>query len=135
MPKLDETQSEFLKNPYYAVLSTLRTDGTSHQTVVWVDTEDGDVLINTAEGRAKPRHMRTNPNVSIAVVDPANGYHSLVVTGKAELSHEGADAHIDKLAKKYLDADTYPFRKEDEVRVIVRIRPERIETAGFDGDH
>ena len=60
---------------------------------------------------------------------------SLVVTGKAELSHENADAHIDKLAKKYLDADTYPFRKEGEVRVIVRIQPDRIETAGFDGDH
>jgi PPOX class probable F420-dependent enzyme len=135
MPKLDEAQAEFLRNPYYAVLSTLRADGTPHQTVVWVDTEDGDVVVNTAEGRAKPRHLRENPNVSVAVVDPANGYHSLVVTGKAELSHDGADAHIDKLAKKYLDADTYPFRKEGEVRVIVRIRPERIETAGFDGDH
>ena len=135
MAKLDEAQAEFLGNPYYAVLSTLREDGTPHQTVVWVDADDGDVLINTAEGRAKPRHMRANPDVSIAVVNPANGYHSLVVTGKAELSHEGADAHIDKLAKKYLDADTYPFRQEGEVRVIVRIRPDRIEAAGFDGDH
>jgi PPOX class probable F420-dependent enzyme len=135
MAKLDEAQADFLRNPYYAVIATLRPDGTPHQTVVWVDTDDGDVLINTAEGRAKPRHMRANPNVSVAVVDPANGYHSLVVSGKAELSHEGADAHIDKLAKKYLDADTYPFRKEGEVRVIVRIRPDRIETAGFDGDH
>jgi hypothetical protein len=79
--------------------------------------------------------MRANPNVSVAVVDPANGYHSLVVSGKAELSHDGADDHIDKLAKKYLDADSYPFRKEGEVRVVVRIRPERIETAGFEGDH
>lgn len=135
MPKLDETQAEFLGNPYYAILTTLRADGTPHQTVVWVDSDGGDVLINTAEGRAKPRHMRANPNVSIAVVDPANGYHSLVVAGKAELSNEGADAHIDKLAKKYLDADSYPFRKEGEVRVIVRIKPERIETAGFEGDH
>ncbi len=135
MPKLDEAQAEFLRNPYYAVLSTLRADGTPHQTVVWVDTDDGDVLFNTAEGRAKPRYMRENPNVSIAVVDPANGYHSLVVRGKAELSHDGADAHIDTLAKKYLDADTSPFRKEGEVRVIVRIRPERIEAAGFGEGH
>ena len=135
MVKLDEAQAEFLRNPYYAVVTTLRADGTPHQSVVWVDADGGDVLFNTAEGRAKPRHIAGNPNVSIAVVDPANGYHSLVVTGKAELSHEGADAHIDKLAKKYLDADSYPFRKEGEVRVIARIRPERIETAGFDGDH
>ena len=135
MIKLDGAQADFLKNPYYAVITTLRADGTPHQTVVWVDTDEGDVLINTAEGRAKPRHISANPNVSIAVVDPGNGYHSLVVTGKAELIHEGAEAHIDKLAKKYLDADTYPFRKEGEVRVIVRIRPDRVETAGFDGDH
>jgi PPOX class probable F420-dependent enzyme len=134
MPKLDEAQTEFLANPYYAIVSTLRADGTPHQSVVWVDAEDGDVLFNTADDRAKPRHMRANPNVSITVLDPANGYHSLVVTGKAELSTEGADAHIDKLAKKYLDADSYPFRKEGEVRVIVRIRPDRIETAGFEGD-
>ncbi|HTZ05281.1 MAG TPA: PPOX class F420-dependent oxidoreductase [Gaiellaceae bacterium] len=135
MPKLDEAQAAFLRNPYYAVISTIRPDGTSHQTVVWVDTDGGDILVNTAEGRAKPRHMRENPNVSIAVLDPSNGYHWLAASGKAELSHEGADAHIDKLAKKYLDADSYPFRKEGEVRVIVRIRPERIETAGFDGEH
>jgi PPOX class probable F420-dependent enzyme len=136
MPKLSEAQAEFLRQPYYAVLSTIRADGTPHQTVVWVDAVDGDVLINTAEGRAKPRHMRANPNVSITVVNPENGYHSLVVTGKAELSHEGADDHIDKMAKKYLNADTYPFRKEDEVRVIGRIHPERIEAAGFEeGGH
>ncbi len=134
MTKLDETQAEFLQHPYYAVVSTLRADGTPHQTVVWVDTEDGDVLFNTAEGRAKPRHMRANPNVSVAVVDPANGYRSLVVTGKAELSHEDADAHIDKLAKKYLDADSYPFRKEGEQRVIVRVTPDRIEAAGLEGE-
>jgi PPOX class probable F420-dependent enzyme len=135
MPKLSEAQAEFLRNPYYAVVATLRADGSPHQTVVWVDTDGGDVLFNTAEGRAKPRHMRANPDVSITVVDPQNGYHWVAVTGKAELSHEGADAHIDALAKKYLDADSYPFRKEGEVRVTVRVRPDRIETAGFDGDH
>ena len=64
----------------------------------------------------------------------ANGYRSLVVTGKAELSHEDADAHIDKLAKKYLDADSYPFRKEGEQRVIVRVTPNRIEAAGLEGE-
>ena len=135
MPKLDDAQADFLRNPYYAVVTTLRADGTPHSTVVWVDTEDGDVLFNTAEGRLKPENMRANPNVSVAVVDPGNGYRSLVVSGKAELSHDGADAHIDKLAKKYLDADTYPFRKDDEVRVIVRVRPERIAAAGLDGEH
>jgi len=135
MPKLTQAQAEFLRNPYYAVVATLRADGSPHQTVVWVDTDGEDVLFNTAEGRAKPRHMRENPHVSLTVVDPQNGYHWVAVTGQAELSHEGADAHIDSLAKKYLNADSYPFRKPEEQRVIVRVRPDRIETAGFDGDH
>jgi PPOX class probable F420-dependent enzyme len=135
MAKLNEAQADFLRNPYYAVVTTVRADGTPHPTVVWIDADGGDVVFNTAEGRAKPKNMRENPNVSVTVLDPANGYHWLAVTGKAELSHEGADAHIDKLAKKYLDADTYPFRKEGEVRVIVRVKADRIETAGFDGDH
>jgi PPOX class probable F420-dependent enzyme len=135
MAKLTEAQAEFLSNPYYAVVATLRADGSPHQTVVWVDTDGGDVVFNTAEGRAKPKHLRANEQVALTVVDPANGYHWLAVSGTAELSHDGADAHIDKLAKKYLDADSYPFRKEGEVRIIVRIRPERVETAGFEGDH
>jgi PPOX class probable F420-dependent enzyme len=130
MPKLSEAQAEFLRQPYYAVLSTIRADGTPHQTVVWVDAVDGDVLINTAEGRAKPRHMRANPNVSITVVNPENGYHSLVVTGKAELSHEGADDHIDKMAKKYMGKDKYPFRQPGEQRVIYKIEPSSVNVMG-----
>jgi PPOX class probable F420-dependent enzyme len=135
MAKLTEEQVEFLRNPYYAVVSTVRKNGSPHQTVVWVDSEGGDVLFNTAEGRTKPRNLRANPHVSLTVVDPANGYHWLSVSGRAELYHEGADAMIDRLAKKYLNADTYPFRKEGEVRVIVRIHADRIETAGFDDGH
>jgi PPOX class probable F420-dependent enzyme len=135
MAKLNEAQVEFLGNPYYGVVSTVRADGSPHQTVVWVDADGGDLVFNTAEGRTKPKNLRANPNVALTVVDPANGYHWVGVSGTAELSHEGADAHIDKLAKKYLNADSYPFRKEGEVRVIVRIKADRIETAGFDGDH
>jgi PPOX class probable F420-dependent enzyme len=135
MAKLTEAQAEFLGNAYYGVVTTLRADGSPHQTVVWVDADDGDVVFNTAEGRAKPRNLRERPQVALTVVDPANGYHWVGVSGTAELYHEGADAHIDRLAKKYLDADTYPFRKEGEERVIVRIHADRIETAGFDGDH
>jgi PPOX class probable F420-dependent enzyme len=135
MTKLTDAQAAFLANPYYAVLATVRGDGSPHQTVVWVDTDDGDLLFNTAEGRAKPRYLRENPNVSATIVDPADGYHWVAVSGTAELTHEGADGHIDRLAKKYLDADSYPFRKEGEQRVTVRIHAKRIETAGFDGAH
>jgi len=135
MAKLNEAQIEFLANAYYGVIATIRGDGSPHQTVVWVDTDNGDVVFNTAEGRAKPKNMRANPHVSLTVVNPTNGYQWVAVSGTVELSHDGADAHIDKLAKKYLDADSYPFRKEGEVRVIVRISADRIETSGFDGGH
>jgi PPOX class probable F420-dependent enzyme len=135
MAKLDQAQTEFLSNPYYGVVATIRADGSPHQTVVWVDTDNGDVLVNTAEGRAKPKNLRANPHVALTVVNPENGYQWISVTGRAELYHDDADPHIDKLAKKYLDADSYPFRKDDEVRVIVRIHADRIETSGFDGGH
>ena len=75
MAKLDEAHAEFLSNPFYGVVATLRADGSPHQTVVWVDTDNGDVIFNTAEGRAKPKHLRATPHVSLTVVDPANGYH------------------------------------------------------------
>jgi len=135
MAKLNDAQIEFLSNAYYGVVATIRADGSPHHTVVWVDTDNGDVVFNTAEGRTKPKNLRANPHVALTVVDPANGYHWVSVSGTAELSHDGADPHIDKLAKKYLDADSYPFRKEGEVRVIVRISADRVETAGFEGDH
>ena len=135
MAKLNDAQAEFLNNAYYGVVTTIRPDGSPHQTVVWVDADNGDLLFNTAEGRAKPKNLRANPHVALTVVNPANGYHWVGVSGTAELYHDGADAEIDKLAKKYLDADSYPFRKEGEVRVNVRIHADRIETSGFDGDH
>jgi PPOX class probable F420-dependent enzyme len=132
--KLSDDQIAFLRdNPYYGVLTTLRPDGSPHSTVVWVDVDEaGTPSFNTAYGRAKPRHIERDPRVSLTVVNPANAYQWVNVTGPARLVDEGADAQIDKLAKKYLDADTYPFRKDDERRVSVPIAPEKVEAHGFD---
>ena len=87
MPKLSDAQADFLRNPFYGVVATVRDDGSPHQTVVWVDTDDRDIVFNTAEGRAKPRHMRANPDVALTVVDPANGYHWIGVSGWSNSSH------------------------------------------------
>lgn len=134
MARLTDDQTAFIRdNSYYGVLTTLRDDGSAHATVVWVDVDDaGTPGFNTARGRAKPRHIERDPRVTLTVVNPANGYQWLSVTGTARLVDEGADAQIDKLAKKYLDADTYPFRKPDERRVSVPITPERVEAHGFE---
>lgn len=126
MTKLSEAQKELLQKPNYGVLGTLRPDGTPQLTTVWVDAEDGHVLVNTAEGRAKERNIRRDPRVTLYVRDEDDPYKWLAVTGQAELVSEGADEHIDKLAKKYTGKDRYPWRSENERRVIIRITPERV---------
>ena len=133
MAKLTQQQREFLANPFVGTATTLREDGSPHNTVVWVDVEDDAVLFNTAEGRAKPKNLRRDPRVAVTVVDPQNPYKWISVTGRAELTHDDADAQIDRLAKKYIDKDVYPWHKPEEQRVKVRISPERIDATGIDG--
>jgi PPOX class probable F420-dependent enzyme len=100
--------------------------------VVWVDIDTGVVMFNTAVGRAKERHIERDPRVSLIVVDPRNAYKWISVSGEAELTTDGADAQIDKLAKKYIGKDEYPWRKPTEQRLKVVIEPEKIDTYGFD---
>lgn len=126
MGELTEAQTELLTGANYGVLGAIRPDGTPQLTTVWVDAEDGHVLVNTAEGRWKERYVKRDPRVTLYVRDEGDPYRWLSVTGRAELVSEGAEEHIDKLAKKYLGQDTYPAHSETEPRVIMRIRPERI---------
>ena len=132
MTKLNETQQQFLENPYVGVVTTLRKDGSPHSTVVWVDVEDGVPSFNTALGRKKPANLKQDPRAALLVVDPQNAYKWIAVDGKTEITTDGADPQIDKLAKKYLDKDEYPFRQEGEQRVTVRIQPVRVTANGFD---
>jgi PPOX class probable F420-dependent enzyme len=130
---LTDAQRAFLRdNPYPASVTTLRRDGSPHSTVVWIDEVDGEVWFNTAIGRMKERNLRRDPRASILVVDPSSQYRWLAVDGAVSLQEEGADAHIDKLAKKYLGQDRYPWHDERQRRIIVRIRPRRIDSAGLD---
>ena len=134
MAKLTEQQREFLANPFVGTATTLREDGSPHNTVVWVDVEDDAVLFNTAEGRAKPKNLRRDPRVAITVVDPQNPFRWISVSGRAELTHEDADAQIDRLAKKYIDKDVYPWHNPEEQRVKVRISPEQIDATGLEDE-
>ena len=98
---------------------------------MWVDYDGEHVLVNSAYGRCKVRNIQRDPRVAIEVLpsdDQQSGYVS--VTGTAELVDEGADEHIDKLAKKYLGVEEYPFRSPGEKRVIIRITPERVDAQG-----
>lgn len=132
MAALTEKQRSFIRdNPFPAVVTTLRKDGTPHSTVVWIEEDGGDVLFNTAEGRAKPRELAEDPRVSITFVDPSDMYKWISVSGRAELTTEGAREMIDKLSKKYLGKDEYPWYKGEQ-RINVRIKPEKIDSYGLD---
>jgi PPOX class probable F420-dependent enzyme len=133
MPKLEQKARKFLdESPYVGVATTLREDGSPHSTIVWVDVEGDKVSFNTALGRAKPKHLEHDPRASVLVVDPNDSYKWVAVSGPAEVTEEGADAQIDKLAKKYLGKDEYPWRNPEETRLKVLIEPEKVDASGFD---
>lgn len=114
-----------------ACLGTVMPSGAPQVTPVWFDFDGKYFRVNSAKGRVKDRNMRRNPAVSLAIVDPANPYRYLGVQGRVvEITEQGADAHIDSLAKKYLGKDRYPFRQAGEVRVIYKIAPERTSRMG-----
>jgi PPOX class probable F420-dependent enzyme len=132
--KLDEKKKQFIAdNPFVGVATTLREDGSPHSTVVWVDIDDdGNVSFNTASGRAKPRHIEKDPRVSLIVVDPQNAYQWVAISGRADMTTDDADPQIDRLAKKYLGKDEYPWRNPEEQRLKVQIRPEKVDSSGFE---
>ena len=131
MAKLSDKQAELFRGKNWGTVVTLRKDGSPHSTPVWIDTDGENVIFNTSVGRAKERYLRQDPRASLIVVDPHDPYRWVSVAGRAELSTEGADAEIDKLAKKYLGKDEYPWRNPSEQRIKVRITAEKVEATGL----
>jgi len=126
----DKYRDLFTKRAF-ASLATLMPDAGPQVTPVWVDLEGDLVLVNTAKGRQKDKNMRRDPRVALAIIDPDNPYRYLEIRGRiAEITEDGADAHIDRMAKKYLGVDKYPYRQPTETRVIFKIRAERVSTMG-----
>jgi PPOX class probable F420-dependent enzyme len=108
----------------FANLATTMADGTPQVTPVWFDYKDGRIRVNTAKGRVKARTLRPGVSVALAIMDPDNPYRYVQVRGQVgRVMEEGADRHIDALAKKYLDKDKYPFAQPGEVRVMYEIEP------------
>jgi PPOX class probable F420-dependent enzyme len=122
---------DILNKRGYAHLATLMKDGSPQVTPVWYDFDGTHIRINTAKGRLKDKNMRRDKQVALSIQDPDNPYRYLAIRGDIdEITENGADAHIDSLAKKYLGKDRYPFRAPGEVRVIYKIRPEKVSTSG-----
>ena len=129
--KVPEQYKDLFTKVAFAHLATLMADGSPHVTPVWCDYDGTYIRINSAKGRVKDRNMRRNRKVALSIQDPDNPYRYLAARGEvAEITEQGADAHIDALTKKYLGKDKYPFRQPGEVRVIYKIRPDRVSATG-----
>jgi len=130
MSKIPGGFIDLFQKKAFAQLATIMSDGTPQVTPVWCDFDGQHVRVNSAMGRVKDKNMRRNPNVAISLLDPDNPYRYVAVRGKVEeITQDGADAHIDALAKKYLGQEKFA-RRPDEVRVIYKIRPDRVSTMG-----
>lgn len=129
---LDQAADLFEKKSL-AQLATVGANGMPQVTPVWIDREGELLKVNTAVGRVKERNVRANPRVGLLISDPDNVYRFLSVQGTAEFRTEGADAHIDALAKRYLGQDRYPNRVPGEQRIIMLIHPEKMFGRGLEG--
>jgi PPOX class probable F420-dependent enzyme len=128
---IDGRAEELLKGKNFCHVATLRADGTVHGVPVWVDVQDGRPVLNTAEGRAWPRNLERDPRVTLTVQNMENPYEYVEIRGTvAERTHEGADEHIDAMAKKYMDVEEYPYRQPGEQRVLIRIKPDYVKVFG-----
>lgn len=128
---IPENYKDLFEKKAFANLATVNADGTPQVTPVWVDYDGDYVLVNSARGRRKDKNMERNRAVALSIQDPDNPYRYLEVRGSvAEITEENADKHIDKMAKKYIGQDKYPWSKPDEVRVIYKIKPERTSQMG-----
>jgi PPOX class probable F420-dependent enzyme len=131
MTTIPPSHADLLKKPAFANLATLNADGSPQVTPVWVDFDGKHVIVNTARGRVKTKNLGREPRVALSIADPENPYRYLGIQGRVvEMTEAGGDAHIDAMAKKYLGKDTYPFRAPGEVRVIVKIAPEKVHANG-----
>jgi PPOX class probable F420-dependent enzyme len=122
----DSGPRELLENPNYAVISTLNKNGSIHNTIVWISSENGTVAVNSAVGRLWPSNLERDPRVTVLVEETGNPYHYLEIRGTASGTTDGADEHINALSKKYIDQDEYPYRQPGEQRIKFVIDAEHI---------
>jgi len=127
MAAIPDDAKHLFENQDFAHVATVNPDGSPQVSAVWIGLDGDLITFNTAEGRVKPNNLRRDPHVAVSIHGQDNPYENLIIQGKAvEITEDGADDDIDALAKRYLDADSYPFRQPGEKRVIVKIQPEKV---------
>ena len=135
MPSIQSAKSipvshaDLLGAPQFAHVCTINVDGTPQTSPVWFNRDGDEILINSAEGRRKVDNIRRDPHVALSVMDASNPYRYIEIRGTVtEITHDGADAHIDQLAKAYMGVDLYPYHDPNVQRVMARIRVEHVVT-------
>lgn len=130
-PVIEGRAEELLKAKNFCIVSTIRPDGSVHAAPTWIDVQDGRPVLNTAEGRAWPRNLERDPRITVTVQNMENPYEYVSIRGRvAERTPDGADAHIDAMAMKYLGQESYPYRQPGEQRLIIRVDPEYVHVYG-----
>jgi len=130
MAAIPDEAKHLFENKDFAHVATVNKDGSPQVSAVWIALDGDLVTFNTVEGRVKTDNMHRDDRVAISITNQENPYENLIIQGKVvEMAPGGADENIDALAKRYLDADSYPFRQPGEERVIVKIKPEKVNHA------
>jgi PPOX class probable F420-dependent enzyme len=131
MTALPDKVKTLLQKPVFVHFATVMPEGGPQVSPVWVDLDGDTILINSAEGRLKDKNVRSDERVALSVTDPVNPYHSVMIRGRVkEITKDGAEEHIDKMAKKYMGKDVYPNHSAAEPRVIYKIEAEKISIMG-----
>lgn len=123
--KLSKNSIDLIDGRNLGHIATIMSDGSPQVTPVWVDREGDTILVNTALGRVKQRNLIRDKRAAIDIVDHKNPFRMTTIRGIITQVQDGAEEHIDKLAKKYLDMDKYPWRQEGEKRIILKLTPEK----------
>jgi PPOX class probable F420-dependent enzyme len=125
--KLEPEVAKLFLDTNLGYIATIMSDNSPQITPVWVDLVDDVILVNTAQGRVKQKNVSRDPRVAISIVDKNNPYHMVTIRGKViEQTDVGANVHIDKMAKKYLGVEKYPFARPDEKRILLKILPDKV---------
>ena len=129
--KIPASHADLFTKKAFGNLATLNADGTPQVTPVWLDLDGEYVMFNSAKGRRKDKNIRRDPHVAISIADPDNPYRYMEVRGLVvEITEQNADEHINRLSKKYLGKDVYPFRQPGEVRAKYKLEPAHFSTVG-----
>ena len=124
---MDPKVIQLLQDKNLVFIATLMKDGSPQLSPVWADFEDDYVLVNTAEGRIKHKNVLRDPRVAVSVVSNNNPLDMITIRGKVvEIIPDYDYNHANRLTKKYMGKDNYPFKREGEKRIILKIKPEKV---------